>query len=162
MKHLIKWNNSTKREKSFLETNDWLALIMLALTGLGINQISYNNMLSVLIQVFLLGLVFLLYRKRPAMIMVAYIFLTILPLRLYAGFSESGQGVYTLNPKICIAFAVFFMIYELVMVKRKYRIDLFILLFVAVMICSLAWTISMNSYTYHFWWMCIAYVFFPY
>jgi len=161
MKHLIEWNNSTKREKSFLETNDWLALIMLALTGLGLNQISYNNMLSVLIQVFLLGLVFLLYRKRPAMIMVAYIFLTILPLRLYAGFSESGQGVYTLNPKICIAFAVFFMIYELVMVKRKYRIDLFILLFVAVMICSLAWTISMNSYTYHFWWMCIAYVFFP-
>lgn len=161
MKQLINWNISAKRGQSFLTINDWLALIILALIGVNLNQIPYNNTFSILIQAFLLGSVFILYRKRPAMIIVAYIFLTILPLRLYGGFSETGQGIYTLNPKICIAFAIFFLIYEMVVNKRKYRIDLFILLFVVVMICSVAWTVSMTPYTYHFWWMCIAYLFFP-
>lgn len=161
MKPLIDWNNSAKRGPSFLTINDWLALILLALIGVNLNRIPYNNTFSILIQAFLLGAIFLLYRKRPAMIIVAYIFLTILPLRLYGGFSETEKGIYTLNPKICIAFAVFFMIYELVIMKRKYKIDLFVLLFVLLMICSLAWTVSTTSYTYHFWWMCIAYLFFP-
>lgn len=161
MKQLFDWDSTSKRGQSFLSINDWLALIMLALIGVNLNQIPYNNTFSILIQAFLLGSVFVLYRKRPAMIIVAYIFLTILPLRLYGGFSETGQGIYTLNPKICIAFAIFFLIYELVVMKRKYRIDLFIVLFVVVMICSLVWTVSMTSYTYHFWWMCIAYLFFP-
>lgn len=161
MKYVTDWNNSIKRGNSFLDAKDWVALIILALIGVNLNQLPYNNTFSILVQVSLLGLVFLLYRKRPVMIIVAYIFLTILPLRLYAGFSETGQGVYTLNPKICIAFAVFFMIYELVIMKRQYRINLLILLFVVFMICSLIWTISITSYTHHFWWMCMAYLFFP-
>ncbi len=161
MKHVTDRAHLVKQGESFLETKDWVAMIALALIGANLNQLPYNNTFSILIQAFLLGLIFLLYRKRPAMIIVAYIFLTILPLRLYAGFSETGQGIYTLNPKICIAFAVFFMLYELIFMKRKYRINLFILLFVVIMICSLLWTVSTASYTYHFWWMCVAYLFLP-
>lgn len=161
MKYTVENKLDNEAGSRFLDLQDWLAIFFFALIGLSFNSLPYSNKLSILGQAGLLGLIFIIYRKRPAMIIVAYILLTILPLRLFAGFSETGQGIYTLNPKILVAFAVFFMLYELIIVKRRYQINLLILAFVIFMICSLAWTVSLTSYDYHFRWLCTAYLFFP-
>lgn len=153
--------DTLKERAAFLPASDWLAVILLALSGALINYIPYSSRLSILLQAFLLGMVFLLYRSRPVMLIVAYILLRIMPSSIYGGFGGTAQGYYALNSKISIAFALLFIFYGLVILKRSYRIELSALILVLFIISSLTWTVSGQWYDMDLWWMCLAYLVFP-
>lgn len=146
---------------TFIPAKDGLLIILLALVGSLINYIPYNNMFSLMLQSSLLGGVFLLYRERPVMMIVAYIFLNILPSRMVGGFTEGALAIYALNSRICMVFAGLFLAYGILVLKKTYRMMIPTMMFVVIMILSLAWTVSTESYNYDFWWMCMAYLIWP-
>lgn len=145
----------------FITGKEWMFIIILAFIGYFWNHIPYRHMMSVVLQVTILGTIFVLYRRRPAALIVAYILLNILPTRMYGGFSQTVDYYYSLNPQICMASSLLFLAFGLLALKKEYRIRLSILLFVLIMVASLFWTISFARYDLDFWWMCVAYLLFP-
>ena len=109
-----------KNKQKFLSIKDWMTLIILTLIGMNMNELSYNNTFSVLLQSSLLGMIFVFFRNRPSMFIVAYILLSILPTKMYGGFYvESGTSYYTLNSTISIFFLLVFVGYEFIVKNRK-------------------------------------------
>lgn len=161
MNMALRMNKKTNKQ-AFISIKDWITIIALALIGMNMNELSYNNTISILLQGSLLGVIFVIYRNRPSMFVVAYLLLSILPVKMYGGFIvESGASYYTLNSTISTFFLLVFVGYEFIVKKRKIKYVIMPLLFLILIVFSYAVTISRVSYNMDFWWRCLAYVFIP-
>lgn len=161
MNYAVETIDANSGRSQFMPSHDWMAIIALALLGATINSLSYSNSRSILLQTALLGGIFVIYRSRPVMMIVAYIFLNILPSRMFGGYMESSPLFYTLNSRICIVFALIFFAYGLIILKRSYKIELVTVIFVLFIFLSYAWAVLPTWYDNDLWWMCTAYVLWP-
>jgi len=153
----------TSRETAIISRHDLILVITLAFIGLTMNKLPYSNTLSLLLQAGLIAIILFLNMKRPVIMIISYIFLNIMPARLIGGFSENVVSYFTLNARNCIVLAILFWIscyaYRKSEHQRKY--NLWLVCFSLFAALTFVWTAS-SQYYYQLWWICVAYVLFPY
>lgn len=129
---------------------------------MNMNAISYNHLFSIFIQVVLLSTVFVLFRSRPAMFLVAYILLSILPMKMYGGFLvDSETSFYALNSLISLLFLCIFVGYDFFVNKRNFKSVFIPIFLIFYAILSYLISISQLSYTMNFWWIITSYLLMP-
>jgi len=155
--------HDTSSGEKIISKRDLIWVIMLAFIGLTMNKLPYSNTLSILLQSGLIVTIYFFNIRRPVIVIISYIFLNIMPSRLVGGFSENVASYFTLNTKNFIVLAILLWISSYVYKEtgniRKY--NLWLVCFSLFAALTFVWTAS-SQYYYQLWWICVAYVLFPY
>jgi len=151
------------QDEKFVLKKDWVLIILLAFIGFSTNHlVSYSRSLNIAWNFLLMSGLFIFFKKRPVIMVVAYILCGILPSRVYGGFvTDDIINTISLQAEALIFFAVLFAGYGKLLLKQSYKLNLPLLFFVILMMLSTGWTVSHLYYSRSFFGLCAAYLFLP-
>jgi hypothetical protein len=151
----------------FLTANEWVFIILMAIVGLGMNHFPFNMGIFLVLQILLPGTIFIFYMNRPVMMVIAFLFLAVLPAAAYGGFTEELRFAglsqfYYLSATSVILFLFVFWLHAVLFLKKTFKFNRPLLIFIIFMVLSIAWTVSMKHYSASaFWLMCALYLMLP-
>lgn len=138
------------------------AIVVLAAVGMLWNTLPYNNTLSILLQGFLLGAVFLVFRETPVMFIVSVIMLVLLPAKYYGGFvGVEGMSCYAVNAQAASVAVLLYYVYGLLFRKERSGFGVTLLIFIVYLVITYAGSITKSNYNMEFIWFCLAYTLIP-
>jgi len=163
-KIIIETQSLEDNDSTLVSRRDLFWIIGLAIVGSTINYLPYSNKISIAYQILIAAIVVLGNLKRPVMLIVAFIFLNLMPSRIAGGFNTDIGAFYTVNQRT-LSFMIFAFIIANIFLsaeKHKGKFNYWQLAFAAFISLSYLWTISTIYYDSSFVWMVAAYIFYSY
>lgn len=143
----------------------WLYLIGMTIMLLIMQIFPYNHYISIMIQMFVVGVTIIFYRNKPIVSLAAILMLQVVPSQLFYASNSEFQSHYQLNSTMVVIMCLMLFVYRLWQKKGNLKVSRVstITFFLALFMClSMLWTDDRTYYNSDFFIIPILYLTIPY